>query len=778
MTPRPRLALALVAALTASLAACGLVQVPEAPVVRPTRTPDPVAAIPQRFPADPDLPNPALTTTDAFLTAGSRTVALGRIQSDVPRPGFRYSDDGGATWSDGALTATAHNATRVGETPTGLGAVKPGDKPLWLQLGVLDDALFAWISTDGASWTRTDVSGLGLKAVTYTAMTATSAGFVLVGAKYPAGAEEVPTVWRSTDGVAWVEVPMGARGIPYAVVARGTKLVAVGSNELLQRDEKDRACVAHSYYSADAGQTWTSSELPTPPGAIEFCSTAAAVAATDSGFVAGGSAYADSDRSYHPTFFTSPDGVRWTAGPAPKDGTGFAGLAASGTTVLGSVRVRTEGSTTNALVRYDGTGWVTVPAPVKGLTVVSRLAGSPSGFLLSLVDRSGPTDTAGIWRSPDGLAIQPATVPQTQAAAEVAVWSLVVGADKVRRAFGLTQNKVAMWQVDATGAGSYPAILATGRQYEAIGAASGKPGTVVYGSERVAGSTQAVVWFSPDGASFKRTPDANLRIPGAYGFTEINQVLWAGDRWVAVGGESSNGDVRRSALVYTSTTGTDWRKGVAAATYGKGDGYSDTDPLTDLAGLDGRARTMEAVTAVGTGLVAVGWTTEAGATKGAVWRSADRQTWTLSSLPAPEAAVSWSATRVASIGSTVVATGWSTVKDSDHERYHVWTSTDGGATWSVAKSVDSTTDRGFFPVALGQRVVALQESKDGSALVAWVASDGKEWQSNPVTIPELRPGVKVSVTSATVEDDHLLLLVTLTGPTAKRTVVVSYTPPA
>jgi hypothetical protein len=37
--------------------------------------------------------------------------------------------------------------------------------------------------------------------------------------------------------------------------------------------------------------------------------------------------------------------------------------------------------------------------------------------------------------------------------------------------------------------------------------------------------------------------------------------------------------------------------------------------------------------------------------------------------------------------------------------------------------------------------------------------------------------MRVALTSVAVEGDHLLLLVALTGPTAKRTVVVPYAPP-
>ena len=770
--------LAIACALVLCLASCGLVTLPDLPFLTPTRTPDPVGAIAQRFPLDPDRSTAALAGADAFLTAGKRTVAAGRVMGEVPRPSFRYSDDAGATWLAGDLTAEAANATRVGESPTGLAAVKPGNKPVWLQLGTLDDGLVAWTSTDGAAWSRADAKGLRLKAVTFNSLAATSDGFVLVGAKLPPGTQPVATAWRSADGVTWVESPMNAPGTPRAVVAKGDRLVAVGDEDLEARDDKGRSCIAYSYASADGGTTWASTALPTPVGLGDFCSTALTVAATDKGFVAGGSGYHGDDDVYRPSFFTSPDGRTWTAAPAPSAGTKLTDLAASGGWVLGAVTVTTAGQTTDALVRFDGSGWVNVTSPVKGTMSLARVDAAPGGFLLSIIDRTGPTDTCAIWRSADGLAFTAATEPSATVADTPAVRTLVVGADKVRRAFGTTQNTVAMWQVDERGMGSLPATLVEGRQYSLYGAAVGAPGTVVWGSERVDGTAQVLVWFSATGASYKRTPDANLRIPGGFGYTQINDVEWVGDRWVAVGSESTNGSVRRSALVYTSTTGTDWRKGVAAKTYATGDSYSKTDKLTDLAGLEGRGRTMTAVTAVGNVLLAVGSTSESGAYKGAVWTSRDQLTWTLSSLPAPEGAVSWQATDVVATGKTVVATGWSLAQGSDQESYPLWTSTDGGATWAVTKTLDSATEWGFDLVALGGRVVAIQAHRDGSKVTAWVSTDGRAWTSGGVEIPDLRPGMKASVTSVTVEDDHLLLLVELTGATAKRAVVVTYSPPS
>ena len=74
-------------------------------------------------------------------------------------------------------------------------------------------------------------------------------------------------------------------------------------------------------------------------------------------------------------------------------------------------------------------------------------------------------------------------------------------------------------------------------------------------------------------------------------------------------------------------------------------------------------------------------------------------------------------------------------------------------------------------------IVALQERKDGSALTALVSTDGLAWNAKPVAIPDYRAGMRVALTSVAVEGDHLLLLVALTGPTAKRTVVVPYAPP-
>jgi hypothetical protein len=761
--------------LVASVTACGLVRLPES--VTP-RTPDPVTAIPVRFPADPDVPNAAAIRTDAFLLSGKRTVAIGRTNADVGQPPFRYSDDGGATWQEGALTAAAHNATKVGENATGLGAVKPGGKPVWLQLGVLDDAFVAWTSADGATWSRADTVGLRLKAVQFSAMTATASGFLLVGARFPADAASVPTAWRSADGVTWTETPMGTRGLPVAVTYAHDRLVAVGTETFEERDPQGRVCVGLAYTSTDAGATWRTHDLPQPKGTTPFCSEAKAVIATAAGFAGGGSVYSHDAEDYRPSFFTSQDGESWRSVDAPDRGVSIDALAASGALVLASIRSRTAGVSETALARFDGAGWINVPSPAtKGASFrTTGLSGGAGGFLVSYLDQSGLADAGGAWRSTDGLAYEQIVLGAGTTSAALQPTALAVGPDQVRRAVGMSQGRALIWQVDASGAGSLPATLVEGRPYTITQASAGAPGTMVWGSELVSGRPQVAMWLLGSGSKVTRTGNP-MRVPGGSASTEVRDVQWVGDRWVAVGTETSNGSARMSAMVYTSTDGVRWDKGRAAKTYATGDAYGANDRLTDLAGLDGRQRGMTAVAAAGTGLVAVGWVTEGQAEYGAFWRSPDRATWTLGRLPAPEGAVTWVAQRLASSGSVLVASGWSLAKDSDQERYHLWTSTDAGATWKVTLTGDAARDDGYRPITLGGAIVALQERKDGSALTALVSTDGLAWNAKPVAIPDYRAGMRVALTSVAVEGDHLLLLVALTGPTAKRTVVVPYAPP-
>ncbi|MGA3031016.1 MAG: hypothetical protein ABSE58_09865 [Candidatus Limnocylindrales bacterium] len=112
--------------------------------------------------------------------------------------------------------------------------------------------LDSWHSTDGSTWTHTDLAGSdGYSAIS---MTAWSGGFAALATQ--PGVDAGYGVWTSPDGIAWDRVRRIAAFGAQAIVALPHRLVVVGSKQ-----DASLGMVPASWSSAD-GTSWTESAAP------------------------------------------------------------------------------------------------------------------------------------------------------------------------------------------------------------------------------------------------------------------------------------------------------------------------------------------------------------------------------------------------------------------------------------------------------------------------------------------------------------------------------------
>jgi hypothetical protein len=288
-------------------------------------------------------------------------------------------------------------------------------------------------------------------------------------------------VWASIDGRRWTLVanfPSGDGSVVRSIASGKNGLVAVG---VAGRE-------AAAWRSADglAWQRGPSSASLSGPQPLEFLS----VSATARGYAAVGYE-GPSVGAARPAFWFSPDGIRWERGSAP-DGTtvGRAEAVAVAGDVI--VAVGTAGTTEQptgglAWTSRDGRAWLTVEdaRPFEGGKPHGVSAAS-AGFIA--VGANLDNTKAIVWRSPD----------------DGRTWA------RVSDAPSLDNYGLAIEMRDVTLAGS---------TYIAVG-------HLLFGTQYSSG----VIWSSPDGTSWTRSPDTPM-------FQQAKAVAVVGDgrRAVAVG---------------------------------------------------------------------------------------------------------------------------------------------------------------------------------------------------------------------------------------------------
>ncbi|WKZ81923.1 MAG: hypothetical protein QY307_07420 [Acidimicrobiia bacterium] len=253
---------------------------------------------------------------------------------------------------------------------------------------------------------------------------------------------------------------------------------------------------------------------------------------------------------------------------------------------------------------------------------------------------------------------------------------------------------------------------------EMMAVTEGGPGLVAVGWQETDSQKDAAVWTSEDGSNWLRVPFDETTFGGAFE-QMMTSVVAAGPGLVAVGWTSSEVDV--DAGVWTSADGLTWSPVPA-------------DPVA-LGGPDWQG--MNSVTVGGPGLVAVGFEWSEGERHAAVWTSVDGLAWTR--VPHDEAVFDGPGEQMMN---AVTAGGPGLVAVGLESSYYdaaaaVWTSADG-LVWTrvphdeaVFGGPSDQTMRSVTTSWSGLVAAGGDESGVDMAAAVWTSPDGLVWTRVP-----------------------------------------------
>lgn len=600
----------------------------------------------------------------------------------------------------------------------------------------------AWSSTDGLHWTRTDLEAVGVRASVASDVAARQNRVVVVGAVIRPAGDRDAYVWTSNDGSAWTAVPLdsvvggpGEQSMT-SVAAGPAGFVAAGVERTRERS------LPVVWWSPD-GDAWSRVSGPfLDEHAISD------VAVGTAGVVAVGTIQTGGNVDGMVWF--SPNGTTWR--PVPLGAAGFTGRGAQTVTAVTATRGGfvavgddAEGERRVAVVwtSADGITWnrqLASPDMAEYPT-----AESTQGVSATSVAGAGPVVAVGggyslqVWTSPDGSrwtrGDRPADGRNSHAGALVAAEGatfLVVTGNRLwlRRAAGA-------WIDAGTDETAFPRpphtsslgpMIHTGGQFTAYGTGLGESG----------------LWRSPDGGRWERQPTGTGPLDAGY----AAHLIAFGTLLVAVGVDDHPNATDSVAAVWMSADqGTTWER------------VEESNP----AFLVRRTTQMNAATASGAGLVAVGLSYDIRATIDAhAWFSADGRTWRRASDPP-----AWSgpgdqyfADVCALPGGGVVAVG--AVAEQADQDVWAWVSQDG-VTW--VRATEGATVLG----GPGPQFTTDCASSDGGVLVPgqtpgaggrdgvlWKTVDGLTWTR--VGEPGLFSGPGDDVLSAVAVDGDRIVV--------------------
>ena len=235
---------------------------------------------------------------------------------------------------------------------------------------------------------------------------------------------------------------------------------------------------------------------------------------------------------------------------------------------------------------------------------------------------------------------------------------------------------------------------------------AGHVGLVAVGLESIGGDSDAAVWTSADGHTWNRHRRDVFADPGDQ---FMSAIAWSGDLYVAVGADSSGGDL--DAAVWTSPDGLVWERTFHDGLGGSGD------------------QEMRAVVAGESGFIAAG--SDGSKSGPAVWHSDDGQMWQRIESGLREQTGSHTILDLAISQSGLVAVGFErSGSDADSA---VWISSDGLHWTRVVHDEEilgGESDQIMRAIAItGSGFVAVGEDASRGDLDAalWTSEDGETW---------------------------------------------------
>lgn len=682
-------------------------------------------------------------SVSGVAASGSTIVAVGSQAGQwVPRAQFFVSADSGRSWQ----LATVRGPGGAVPSPAALPLLVAGGAPLpagrggWLALGTGA----AWTSPDGKTWTL--AAGAGITPLQASdrvlALARTASGFLAVGENVPGGnqASSSPVAWTSANGLNWQRLPADRLHLaaPGGHVLQLTRVSAHGSHVIVEgavastRGSGKHRTTSLSdglWLSVNAGSSWVPAHVPVGSGAVSHID---GVAATGSGFVAirpGSTKQTGSDA----VAYVSSDGSSWsraaTITAAKTDHLQVTGVGGSdqGAVVSGQL----ASGARVAYVSTNGTSW-------------RRAAGLGS----SAQSLAGVTVTAGGTVVAAGTTVRSAEGQQPYlvlagSQARTVNFGAIPGA--TGPALGISGIAVAGGTQVAVGtANGYTAIWSAGRSGRWKRASSaaltrpglgtlasvvhGRPGWLAVGEVATGAPSRPVVVVSSSGTSWQAADgETAFAGPGI----AVNQAAAGRSVYVIVGRQVI------PARTVTKTTVVRRRKhvtsqvipsqAVAAAWWSAGlTGWTRGAGATagDLAGPG--SPQMVAVTAAGTGFVAVGSARNAPA----VWTSLDGKRWELTGLRSPDGSSTALLQHVAAQRNLIVATGTETTATgtAPFAAY----STDGGTSWQEASL---RAPGGFAAVTAltaagrGFEAVGTVGPPGNQHVVVWSSRNGLTWRA-------------------------------------------------
>lgn len=751
--PRPRVLLPAVVTVLALIGCTGEPPAPGGP---------PSPALPADvFPALPDRGPGIETRVEAMAGDGETLVMVATVEGRARVPVLRYSADAGATWRDAAPNGPASEAV-IGEEAVGVAAVATrGQHRQWLAIGTIDRTLFARTSSDARVWDRTPITGIdpGRGEQVTSVAGFDGGGFVAVGGRWR-DEQTWPMAWTSPDGISWTPREIAGQGWLTEVATRGDRAVAVGHRQLPEMT-RGRSQSSLLVTSVDRGAGWRGVAVKEPGTSGNFVSYLEHVVATGSGFVVGGGYYDRHSDGYRPLLLTGSGAAGWRAVrrlPDAGESSDVDELLQLGSTTVAVQRASRAGTRDELRVRYlfagDGS-WTDGSTPRPARSARAAAGAAVGGVAVLAVSVEGDPGRGLLWRFQS-----PAQVGEIELAPppglrdNVRPEGLLVVEGRLG-GYGVAQGAPVLWDAGGAGFGAARSLPLGAEETLGQVAWSADGGYLATGHHS---ADRAFVLHSPDGLSWRRTATQAFNPVAQYHWSTINGVTRANGRWVVVGAKSSNGTVRRSALVYSSADGRSWVQGAPTRVTRRGDWYDRRDPLDDLHGLDNRGREPRAVLAVGRSLVAVGETGSDRRARPAAWIAPDGRRWRLVALPSgdyPEA----SASAVVRVGDVLLADGWAFASGAVRSTRVAWRSSDGGRTWTFqafpgdySAVLLAAGDAEFLRVVLADddRTVRLSRS-----------SDGQGWSESTIGVDGLADGTRLDLLDALVHEDALHLLLTI-----------------
>jgi hypothetical protein len=683
-------------------------------------------------------------SVSSVAAAGSTIVAVGSITGQwIPRAQFLVSADGGHNWRLAPVRGPGGSVPSPADLPLLVagGAARAGGRGGWLAVG--DGA--AWTSPDGQAWTLAPGTGIAPQraADQVLALAATGRGFLAVGENVPGGdqAKATPVAWTSADGLNWRRLP--ATSLHLAVPARGRLLrltqvtahggdvIVMGETATVHGQGKHRVTSLSDgvWRSRNGGRSWAAAHLPAGHGTA---GQIAGLAVAGHRFVAirpGRTGKTGRDA----VAYASRGGGSWTRvatiTAAKKDHLKITAVGGSdqGAVVSGQL----AGGARVAWVSSDGRAWRRVAGlgssaqTLAGVTVTAGRTVVAAGATARAADSRQPyLVLAGRQASAVNFAAIAGAVGPALRVSGIAV------AGRTRVAVGSANGYPAIWS--APGVGRWRRISSAALIRPGLGTLAsvvhGRPGWLAVGAVTAGPSSRPVVVASAGQAGWQAA-DGEPAFRGA-GIT-LSQ---------AAAGRSGNVIVGRQVIparTVTKTTIVHRHKHVikhvipsrivAAAWWSAGLSGWARETGAGAADLDGPgARQMDAVTAAGSGYVAVGSLRRAPA----VWTSANGRQWALTTLPPPAGARGGALQQVAAQGRVIVATGNETTA-AGTAAFAAY-STDGGRSWqqtllSAHGGLAAVT--ALAAAGGGFEAVGTVGRPGNQRVIVWSSRDGVGWHA-------------------------------------------------